>query len=273
MSIVRKAAPVLTGALGIAAFVGLWAWLSTQTVPTRLPAPVAVWNVLTQTLTDSPVIAAQGGGDGGFLPHVWATLWHTLAAVTIGAVLGCLLGWVFATAAPARWFLQAPIEILRLVPSLIAVPFLVLWFGIGPVPQFVLIIGYTALVMQVATFTVVRDFPPHVLNYARTLGAGRWSAAATVLLPGALPNLLGSLRVTLQLAWGLAVVAELMGAQVGIGRVMSSAAVLFRTDYVVAGVIWIAAIAAATDGLFRWAIHTITAWSRDEPTTRERQAA
>jgi ABC-type nitrate/sulfonate/bicarbonate transport system permease component len=186
-----------------------------------------------------------------------------VVAVTVGAVIGCLLGWAFATLPVARWFLQAPIEILRLVPSLIAVPFLVLWFGIGAVPQFVLVVGYTALVMQVAAFTVVRDFPPHVIHFAQTLGSSRWSTATTVLLPGSLPGLLGSLRVTLQLAWGLAVVAELMGAQVGIGRVMSSAATLFRTDYVVAGVVWIAVIAAITDTLFRLGIRTATAWARD----------
>lgn len=263
MTTVRRAVPAAAGLLGIALFVGLWSWLATRTVSTRLPAPESVLQVLAGTLLSSPVIAAQGGGSGGFLPHIWATLWHTLAAVSIGAVLGCLLGWAFATWHSARWFLQTPVELLRLVPSLIAVPFLVLWFGIGPVPQFTLIVGYTVLVMQVTTYTAVRDFPPHMIHYGRTLGATRWSSATTILLPGVLPGLLGSLRVTLQLAWGLAVVAELMGAQVGIGRVMSSAAILFRTDYVIAGIIWIAVLAALTDVAFRWVIHAVTAWSRD----------
>lgn len=263
VSVARRAGGRLAGLAGALLLLALWAWLSTRTVPTRLPGPDAVLRVMAESLTSSPIIAAQGGGSGGFLPHIWATLWHTVVAVAAGALLGCGLGWALATAQGVRWLLQPPLEILRLVPSLVAVPFFVLWFGIGPVPQFALIVGYTVLVMQVAAYTAVRDFPPHVRNYARTMGAGRWAVARTVLLPGALPGLLGSLRVTLQLAWGLAVVAELLGAQVGVGRVMSSAARLFRTDYVLAGLVWISVIAMVTDAVFRWAIRRTTAWSRD----------
>src|SRR5690606_33711252 len=105
-----------------------------------------------------------------FLPHIWATTWHTLVAVTIGALLGCVLGWLFASIPTIRWLVQPPVEILRLVPNLLAVPFLVLWFGIGDIPQFALIIGYTVLVMQLAAFKAVTDFPPHMIRYAQTLG-------------------------------------------------------------------------------------------------------
>lgn len=261
-TVARRAGGRLAGVAGALLLLALWTWLSSWTVPTRLPGPDAVLRVLVDSLVSSPVIQAQGGGSGGFLPHVWATFWHTVVAVAAGGVIGCALGWALATVEGLRWLLQPPIEVLRLVPSLVAVPFFVLWFGIGPVPQFALIVGYTVLVMQVAAYTAVRDFPPHVRRYAQTLGAGRWAVARTVLLPGALPGLLGSLRVTLQLAWGLAIVAELLGAQVGVGRVMSSAARLFRTDYVMAGVIWVSVVAMVTDAVFRWLIRRATAWSR-----------
>jgi len=255
--------PVVAGAVGIALLVVIWHWLSTFTVATRLPSPAAVFNVLTTTVTQSPVIAAQGGGAGGFLPHIWASIWHTLLAVLIGTVLGVFIGWLFAQVRWIREFVQPPVELLRLIPSLVAVPFFVLWFGIGSAPQLVLIIAYTALVMQVSAYITLRDLPPQFGRFSATLGANSWQRLVGVQLPAAVPALLGSLRVTLQLAWGLTIVAELMGAQIGIGKVMSSAARFLRTDYVMAGVIWISVVAMLTDLIFRLVIRRTTAWSRE----------
>lgn len=152
-------------------------------------------------------------------------------------------------------------EVLRLVPSLIAVPFLVLWFGVGALPQFILIVGYTALVMQLAVYLAVRDFPPHYLAYAQTLGASRRAVIVTVVLPGTLPELLGTLRVTLQLAWGLTVVAELLGSERGIGTMMLTMSKVFRTDFVIAGVVLLALMAWLIDLLFRALMSRTMPWS------------
>lgn len=255
--------PAFTGAVGIAIVLAIWYLLSTLTIPARLPSPLTVLNVLASSLTESSVIAAQGGGAGGFLPHIWASIWHTLLAVLIGTVIGVLIGWLFAVIPWFRELVQPPIELLRLIPSLVAVPFFVLWFGIGSLPQLVLIIAYTALVMQVSAYIALRDLPPQYSRFSATLGANSWQRLTGVQLPAAIPPLLGSLRVTLQLAWGLTIIAELMGAQQGIGKVMSSAARLLRTDYVMAGVIWISVVAMVTDFIFRIVIRRATAWSRE----------
>lgn len=242
---------VLLGSVGFLVLIAIWQYASSLLVPSRLPSPAVVLDTIRSNMFDSVPMEAVGGGRGGMAPHLLVTLVRTLCAVALGTVLGAGLGLLFAASKSTRWLLQPPMEVLRLVPSLIAVPFLVLWFGVGAAPQLMLIVGYTALVMQLAVYLAVRDFPPHFLAYAQTLGASRRAVIRTAVLPGTMPELLGTLRVTLQLAWGLTVVAELLGSERGIGTMMLTMSKVFRTDFVIAGVILLAAMAWLIDVLFR----------------------
>ena len=53
------------------------------------------------------------------------------------------------------------------------------------------------------------------------MGASRGQVFRTIVLPAIIPELVGGIRVGVALAWGIAVVTELLGAPVGIGKVFS----------------------------------------------------
>jgi ABC-type nitrate/sulfonate/bicarbonate transport system permease component len=133
--------------------------------------------------------------------------------------------------------------------------------GVGTWPQFILIAGYTLVTIQVNAFTAVVNLSPESQNFARTLGASGWRLIRTTILPPILPELLGGVRVTLQLAWGLAVVAELLGAKKGIGEMMAIMNQVFQTNYIIAGILWIAVVAVVSDWLLRLLFIRVTRWS------------
>lgn len=247
--------------LGFAALIAAWYLASEALGPIRLPRPDVVLSTMWTGFLESPVLAGYGAGENGISGNLAATTLRTLAGVAVGAALGIALGVLTAWSRVAGWLVRPPLELMRLVPSLIAVPFLVLWFGVGTLPQFLLIAGYTLLTLQVNAYHAVTNLPPECVRYARTLGAGRWRVLRTVVAPAIVPELVGGVRVTLQLAWGLAVVAELIGARNGVGQMMALMYQIFRTDYIIAGILWVAVVAVAVDWLLKLVFARATEWA------------
>lgn len=247
--------------VGIASVVGGWWALSGVMSPIRLPSPPATVETMVEHFTSSPVIASQGIGEGGIAPHLGTTVVRTVVGVAIGGAIGLILGLTLGLVEPLRRAFQPVMDALRVTPSLVAAPFLILWFGLNPAAQIGLVAFYTAVVLQVNVFTAVRNLSPDYERFAATLGADKRRRIRTVILPGIVPELTGGLRVALQLSWGLVVVAELIGAQTGLGRMMSTMFSIFRTDIIVAGILWLALVAVLFDWLFKRLLYRTSRWT------------
>jgi ABC-type nitrate/sulfonate/bicarbonate transport system permease component len=260
--VLRKARlPDPLALLGVGALVGLWYLASPKLGPLRLPSPTVTFSTMIHEFLHSRVINAGYGGSGGILAQLIPTVQRTLEGVAIGGVLGLAIGVLMASVEQLRMVVQPPLEALRLTPSLVAAPFLVLWFGVSSTAEIGLVAVYTFVTLQVYAFTAVRNVAPEYLDFAATLGASRWRTIRTVILPAILPELIGGLRVILQLAWGLEIVAELLGAQRGIGHMISSMLYLFRTDIIIAGILWVAIVAVVTDWLVKVITYRVTRWA------------
>lgn len=75
-----------------------------------------------------------------------------------------------------------------------------------------------------------------------------------------IPALVGGMRVAVGIAWGVQIVAELMGGQYGMGRVFSSMISFQALDAIVVGILWIALAAAIVDLVLLSVIRRITRW-------------
>ena len=238
----------------------IWWLLAPQMGLIKLPRPGRVFTVTVDSLFQSKVIAAQGGGSAGLAPHLLHTIFRTFVGAAIGIAVGVGVGLLMGWSEFARDLLQPSLEGLRLVPSLVAVPFLLLWFGLSPWAQLGVIIYTTFVMLQVNTLNAIRNVAPRYRQFAMTLGASRWEVFRTVVLPAIVPEVTGGLRVVLALAWGAEVTAEIIGAQVGVGRVMRSMQAIFRTDVIIAAIIWIVLIAVVTDRILVLILSRKTRW-------------
>src|SRR5690606_18793642 len=128
-----------------------------------------------------------------------------------------VLGIVLALSRALNEIFSALVEAVRTIPPLAAIPFFLIWFGTGSLGQLLVIAFYTAVMVLVTARAAVDRLPPIYRAYASTLGASRLAVVRTVVLPGMVPEVVGGIRVALGFSWGIAVVAELIGAQQGIG--------------------------------------------------------
>ena len=154
---------------------------------------------------------------GRLIPAALASLGITLGGFGIGLVAGIGLGLLMAY---SRFFLEAvgPIlEFTRPIPVFALIPLFLLWFGVGIVPQILLVALGVAVILGVSTYEAVRNIPPIYIRAAANLGADKSTIFRTVVVPYIIPHIVGAVRVAAAASWGLDVASEFMGAQVGLG--------------------------------------------------------
>ncbi|WP_237222934.1 ABC transporter permease [Rothia nasimurium] len=242
----RRWAPWL-GALLPLILLALWQYLSTAGVfsAVQLPAP-------------SKVVAAalDLAGRGQLGLHVAISTQRVVLGFSIGALLGLLLGaWVGLS----RWaqVLAAPtIGALRAVPSLAWVPLLLLWIGIGENSKVTLIAIGAFFPVYTTVSAALAHVDPKLVEAARTFGVRGINLFTTVQLPAVLPAVVSGLRLALAQAWLFLVAAELLGASMGLGFLLTDSQNNGRTDRLLLAIVLLAILGKITDALLgvfeRW---------------------
>ena len=202
----------------------------TFSVPmTLLPAPSVIFSALLQFR--DPIIE-----------NSWVTLWTTLVgfamATVFGLLLGIAVGWHKAIYAGIYPLLVG----FNSVPKVAVVPVLILWFGLGEVPAILtaFLISFFPVVVNVATGLATTE--PELEDVLRALGASKLDIMRKVGVPRSLPYFFGSLKVAITLAFVGAVVAETVGANKGIGKLMLDAQAAFQVQIVFAGLLVLAVL-------------------------------
>jgi ABC-type nitrate/sulfonate/bicarbonate transport system permease component len=234
--------------LGIIVFIAVWWIAALQLGSARMASPWEVAKVFlsilfqSRALTDFSVF-----GTTGIIPHLLASLFKLIIGSAIGIVLGISIGFLMSASNTVFGFFNLPIRALNAIPPLAFVPFILVWFGTGPVAQVILVTVYVFVILLTTTIEAVRHVKPAYLGFAASLGAKRKNIYKNVIFPSSLPEIFASIRVAIAFAWGLVIVAEFVGGQVGIGRVVSYMMPLLLIDQLIAVIIWIAVLAVFVD--------------------------
>jgi ABC-type nitrate/sulfonate/bicarbonate transport system permease component len=251
--------------LGVALAAAVWQAAAAHLGPYRLPPLEAVAPQIVPLLTKSTLLEFQGGGTGGIWPHLQHTILFTLLGSLLGAGAGVATGLAMARWRTVRGVAELPIEMLRTIPPLAAIPFILIWIGTIPVGQILMVAFYTFVMMVITTLNAAENLDPIYARFAATLGADQNRIFRTVVWPAMMPSIAGGLRIAIGIAWGVQVVAELMGGRQGMGQVFSMMISFQALDVIVVGILWVAASALIVDLLLVQVIRRVTRWA---PTTR-----
>jgi NitT/TauT family transport system permease protein len=93
-----------------------------------------------------------------------------------------------------------------------------------------------------------------------TLGASRWQAVRTVLLPAALPEIFDSFRVMNAISWTYVILAEAVNPEHGLGYMVELARTHQKASWSFAGLLVIGGIGLLTDFLIRTASDFLFGW-------------
>jgi sulfonate transport system permease protein len=244
-----------------------------QYVPLGWLLPIlilVIWHVLYETgvinptLFSSPIQVVQALVDSMVTGELWENL---LASVTrwivgflIGASLALFFGSLTGLSKISERMLDTTFQMLRTVPFMGLVPLFVIWFGLGEMPKIILIAFAAFFPVYLATYAGIRDIDRKLIEVGRVYELGTFRTVKDIVMPGALPSILQGIRLALGVAWLALVIAELNGANSGIGYWMQQGREFVRVDIVLAALLVFALGGKLVDMLVRMLERRMLGW-------------
>jgi NitT/TauT family transport system permease protein len=197
----------------LAALLGLWqlAVVALDMPAFVVPAPTRVAYAL-----------YQGIGSDIYTTHLYVTVVETLLGFALGCVLAFLFGSVIAMSRTVEYYLYPLVVMFQAMPKVALVPIIVIWFGLGMTSKVVSAALVAFFPLMVNTIVGLRSADEDRVNLMRSLAASRWQIFRMLQLPNATPYLFAGLEIAMIFALIGAIVAELLGAERGLGMYMQS---------------------------------------------------
>jgi len=217
--------------------------------PIFLPAPHRVLQELLHQLST-----------GEYWGHIGISVFRVSSGFLLACIVAIPLGIFAGTFKLGEAVIEPPTEFIRYMPAVAFIPLIMVWVGIGESAKILLIfIGtFFQLVLMVAAIT--RQVSIDLLQAAFTLGASRWQAIETVLIPAIKPNLMNTLRMTLGWAWTYLLVAELVAVNSGLGYAIMKAQRYLNTEEIFVGIIVIGLLGLMSDRIFAYCNRRFFPW-------------
>lgn len=192
--------------------------------------------------------------------HMAATTVRLLIGFIAGTALGIAIAILFARWPKADAFLSPSIHALRAVPAVATVPFFLLWFGFAEMGRYLLVLSAVGLNVAVAAHQILAAHTRAHMAFFQSFQLAPGSLPLRYSLPRILEEILPTLRYSLALAVGAVTVAELLGAQFGLGYLMQSGRSTFSFNLMFLAMIATGLIASVLDFLLRILWQQLVYW-------------
>lgn len=189
--------------------------------PILLPAPA-----------DTLATLITGLAGGALLGDFLTTVWRTVQAFVIAAVLGVPLGVLLGSQERAYRSVEFLIDFFRSTPSSALIPLFLMIFGVSDVNKIAIAaFGAWLIVVFNSAYGVINARKQRVMA-AQVMGASRWQTFRDVLIWESLQPSFVGLRSAVSMALVIVIVAEMfIGADSGLGhRIINSQQVMNVRD-------------------------------------------
>ena len=188
----------------------------------------------------------------------------TLTSLVVGFVLalvtGLAIGILLGLHPTLARVVEPYIDAIYATPRVVMIPLVILWFGVGFSGRlFIIWIGGVVPII-LNTAIGVRNARKDLVEVARAFGASDRQLTWHVILPGAVPYVMGGLRIAAgRLLLGV-VIAEIFLDLTGVGGIIQIESAYFRTDNMLVGVLVFAILGVAMIGAFGLLERRFSGW-------------
>ena len=195
---------------------------------------------------------------------IWANIGITLEEAVLGFLVGTLAGVVLGVVLGRSRFLAevlAPfIKGTNAIPRIVLASLFVIWFGLGMTSKVATAFVLVFFAVFFNAFQGAREVDRVLVDNARILGASRWDLMRTIILPSATSWILSSMHVAFGFALIGAVVGEVVGADRGMGLLISRSQGNFDAAGIYAGMLIITVVALVAEWLITKLETRLTRW-------------
>jgi NitT/TauT family transport system permease protein len=196
----------------VVALIALWWFASSRLPASVMPGPLAVGRDLLDLFIDPALIV-----------HTLASAARVIAAVLISLVVGGGLALLARNVPVTEGAVDRLLVLLNSFPSLGWALLGVIWLGVStPSVLFVevaILTPFSLVNVREGLLRIDRD----VLEMGRSFTRNPWRVFVNLIVPLLMPYLIAALRVSYGIGWKIALVAEIFGAETGLGYLMIQA--------------------------------------------------
>jgi len=254
LEILYKILPVISVLL----LAGLWLLASRDfnaAVGSGFPTPTAVWDRTIRLFT-RPVKKMN------LIMHALVSLRRIGIALafdwTFGIMFGILIGWF----PKPRAFFSPLFDAFRAVPPLAWIPLITLWFGIGEFPKILIVIFGSLASIVVNVKAGLSAVDSMYLNVGTVFNATPTQTLLKIAIPSSLDAIFAGVRTSTSAAWMVVLAAEMLGADSGVGFLISRGMDSIDMPLVLTGMIAIGIVGAILAIVTQFIERLICPWTR-----------
>jgi len=184
------------------------------------------------------MLAANGQLEANTFISLERLFWGFL----LGAVPALVIGLTMGLYRPVRTLVEPLILGTYPVPKSAILPLILLIFGLGEPSKIVMVAIGVFYPVVINTVSGVLQIPQIYLDVGHNFGASRWKMFTTIALPGALPFIMTGIKLGAGMGLILIAIAEMIGAQSGLGYMIWNAWQILSVNTMYVGLIMIAVL-------------------------------
>jgi NitT/TauT family transport system permease protein len=196
----------------------------------------------------------------GLVFNIATTVEEIAIGLAVGSAFGMLCGLVLGRTPVLAGILRPIIVALYSVPLISLAPLFIMLFGLGQMPQIVLVAIVVFFLIFFNTFAGAEAVDQDLIRVLRLMGASRGEVFRKVVGPASIAWIIGGLKVALPYALVAATTGEMLGSRGGIGFLLNNAAQQFDMTSLYAALIILVVLGILTAGsaakleswLLRW---------------------
>lgn len=227
---------------GLAAFFGIWSLLSYGGIVSDLflPTPTQVWQA-----------AVTEVNQGILFSDIGVSVERIVIGFLISSALAIPIGVLMGAYKPVEAMIEPTVDFVRYMPAVAFIPLTLIWFGTDERQK--LVILFIGIFFQEVLLIMdnVKTVPRSLIEMSYTLGFKPRRILSRVVVRSALPGIVDTLRISMGWAWTYLVVAELVGANNGLGFQIIQAQRYLDTPEILLGIIVIGILGLIFDFGFK----------------------
>ncbi len=180
--------------------------------------------------------------NGTLLSNTLTTLERLAIGIVVGGVPALLIGLAMGLYRPVYAIVDPLISATYPIPKSAILPLILLVFGLGEPSKIAMVAIGMFYPVVINTAAGVREINGIYFDVGRNFGARGWSVFRTIAFPGALPVIMTGVKLGAGLALILIAIAEMVGAQSGLGFMIWNAWQILQVNVMYVGLITIAII-------------------------------
>ncbi len=222
--------------------------------PELMPSPATVWSRFIKTFT-KPIAKTT------LLGHAWASLKRVLLALLVAWAFGISFGILIGWNKNARAFFGSIFEVIRPIPPIAWIPIIIMWFGIGEFPKILLVFIGTFVPLVINTSAGIEMVDKINIQVGQIFGGNDRQILQDIVIPTALPSIFAGIRTSVSSGWTTVLAAEMLGANAGLGSLVTRGWQGSDLSLVMVSVIAIAVIGALLSVLLQKLEKVVCPWN------------